>query len=500
MTYLTTPIYYVNDLPHVGHAYTTVLADALARWEGLCGRPVRLVTGTDEHGAKVRRAAAEAGIAPATLADRTAGRFRATWDRLGIGYDEFVRTTSARHRETVTALLTRVHDAGHLRPGRYDGRYCVGCEAYTTEPVCPVHGRPTELVGEENWFFRLAEFARPLAEWFERCPDAVRPASRRNEALGWLRRGLADFSISRANLDWGIPLPWDPTQVTYVWFDALGSYLTAAGWPAPEFSRWWPARHVIGKDILRFHAIYWPAILLAADLPLPERITVHGFLLQRGSKIAKSGQRTVALDDLLDRFGPEGLRYHLLRDNPVGPDGEFSPASVEARYNADLANTLGNLLSRVTALVVSRCAGTGPAPSRRSPLAPAAARAAEASAQGWAAGQPSDALAAAWRLVAATNSYLVSAQPWRLPADSPEAATVLGDALEALRIVAVLAAPAVPETAARIWRQIGLDGYAPQVPDDLAWGGYPGGHRVNRAAPLFPRLAAGVRLPAGGVG
>ncbi|GAA3757440.1 methionine--tRNA ligase [Plantactinospora mayteni] len=494
MTYLTTPIYYVNDLPHVGHAYTTVLADALARWERLAGRPARLVTGTDEHGAKVRRAAAEAGIAPATLAERTAGRFRATWDRLGIGYDEFVRTTSARHRETVTTLLTRVHDAGQFRPGRYDGRYCVGCEAYTAELVCAVHGRPTELVGEENWFFRLSEFARPLAEWFDRCPDAVRPASRRNEALGWLRRGLTDFSISRAGLDWGIPLPWDPTQVTYVWFDALGSYLTAAGWPGPEYSRWWPARHVIGKDILRFHAIYWPAILLAADLPLPERITVHGFLLQRGSKIAKSGERTVALDDLLDRFGPEGLRYHLLRDNPVGPDGEFSLGSVEARYNADLANSLGNLLSRVTALVVSRCAGTGPAPSRDSPLAPVAARWAEASADGWAAGQPSDALAAAWRLVAATNSYLVSAQPWRLPADSTEAATVLGDALEALRIVAVLAAPAVPETAERIWRQIGLDEYAPRVPDALAWGGYPGGRPVTRAAPLFPRLAAADRV------
>nr|WP_234359213.1 class I tRNA ligase family protein [Plantactinospora sp. BC1] len=231
MTYLTTPIYYVNDLPHVGHAYSTVLADALARWERLCGRPVRLVTGTDEHGAKVRRAAAEAGIAPATLADRTAGRFRATWDRLGIGYDEFVRTTSARHRETVTELLTRVYEAGHLRPGRYDGRYCVGCEAYATELVCAVHGRPTELVGEENWFFRLSEFARPLAEWFDRCPEAVRPAARRNEALGWLRRGLTDFSISRAGLDWGIPLPWEPSQVTYVWFDALGSYLTPPAGP-----------------------------------------------------------------------------------------------------------------------------------------------------------------------------------------------------------------------------------------------------------------------------
>ncbi|MEO3743752.1 methionine--tRNA ligase [Plantactinospora sp. B5E13] len=489
MTYLTTPIYYVNDLPHVGHAYTTVLADALARWHRLCGRPVRLITGTDEHGAKVQRSAVEAGVTPAALAEATAGRFRATWDRLGIGYDEFVRTTSAAHRNTVTALLTRVHDAGHLRPGRYDGRYCVACEAYTAEPVCGLHHRPTEQVSEENWFFRLSRFAEPLAEWFDRCPDAVRPVSRRNEALGWLHRGLTDFSISRANLTWGIPLPWDPTQVTYVWFDALGSYLTAAGWPDPDFSRWWPARHIIGKDILRFHAIYWPAILLAAELPLPERITVHGFLLQRGSKIAKSGERTVALDDLLDRFGPEGLRYHLLRDNPVGPDGEFSVASVEARYQADLANTLGNLLSRVTALVVSRAGGVGPAPRPDSPLARVADSSVEASAAGWDAGQPAEALAATWRLVAAANSYLVSARPWRATPGSAEATAVLGDVLEALRIVAVLVAPALPESADRIWRQLGLDGYAPRVPDDLAWGGYPGGRPVSRAAPLFPRLA-----------
>ncbi|MEE6257056.1 methionine--tRNA ligase [Plantactinospora sonchi] len=488
MTYLTTPIYYVNDLPHVGHAYSTVLADALARWHRLSGRPVRLITGTDEHGAKVQRSAAEAGVTPAALAESTAGRFRATWDRLGIGYDEFVRTTSAAHRGTVTALLNRVHDAGHLRRGRYDGRYCVACEAYTTEPVCALHNRPTERVGEENWFFRLSTFAEPLAEWFDRCPDAVRPASRRNEALGWLHRGLTDFSISRANLTWGIPLPWDPTQVTYVWFDALGSYLTAAGWPDPDFSRWWPAQHIIGKDILRFHAVYWPAILLAAELPPPERITVHGFLLQRGSKIAKSGERSVALDDLLDRFGPEGLRYHLLRDNPVGPDGEFSVASVEARYQADLANTLGNLLSRVTALVVSHAAGVGPAPRPDSPLAPVADGCVEASAAGWDAGQPAEALAAAWRLVAAANSYLVSARPWRDTPGSAEVAGVLGDTLEALRIVAVLAAPALPETAARIWRQLGLDGYAPRVPDALVWGGCPGGRPVDRATPLFPRL------------
>jgi methionyl-tRNA synthetase len=358
VAYFTTPIYYVNDAPHIGHAYTTVIADALARWHRLCGEPTRLITGTDEHGLKVQRAAEQAGVAPGTLAETTAGHFRSTWDQLGIGYDGFVRTTQERHREVVTRLLQTVYDNGFVRLGQYEGRYCVACEAYVTSPVCDLHARPTEQVSEENYFFQLSAFADQLGSWFESCPDAVRPATRRNEALALLRQGLADFSISRTSISWGVPLPWDKRHVAYVWFDGLGSYLTAAGWPDEEFDRWWPAHHIIGKDILRFHAIYWPAILLAAGLPPPRRITVHGFLLHRGEKISKSGPRSVALDDLIADFGTDGLRYYLLRDNPVGPDGDFSYERIAARYNADLANTLGNLVARVTALVVSRCGGT----------------------------------------------------------------------------------------------------------------------------------------------
>jgi methionyl-tRNA synthetase len=489
MAYLTTPIYYVNDTPHIGHAYTTVIADALARWHRLCGIPTRLITGTDEHGLKVQRAAEQAGVAPATLAGTTAGRFRSTWDKLGVGYDEFVRTTQRRHREVVTRLLQTVYDRGFVRPGRYEGLYCVACEAYLSTRVCPVHGRPTEQVSEENYFFRLTAFASPLARWFESCPDAVRPATRRNEALAWLRQGLADFSISRTSISWGIPLPWDARHVAYVWFDALGSYLTAAGWPDAQFDRWWPAHHIIGKDILRFHAIYWPAILLAVGLPLPRRITVHGFLLQRGEKISKSGARSVALADLIADFGADGLRYHLLRDNPVGPDGDFSYQRIVARYNADLANTLGNLAARVAALVASRCGGTGPAPSLGSTLRDPAGKAADEAGRAWDEVQPAEALAAAWRLVAAANSYLVAAAPWRLPPGSVVAAGALGDVLEALRIIAILAYPAVPTAADQIWRRIGLPGSVTgaRVPADLDWGGYPGGLPVTKAASLFPR-------------
>jgi methionyl-tRNA synthetase len=489
VAYVTAPIYYVNDAPHIGHAYSTVLADALARWHRLCGDPTRLITGTDEHGLKVQRAAAEAGLAPAALAERTAGRFRSTWDRLGIGYDAFVRTTQPRHREALTRLLQTVYDRGFVRLGRYEGRYCVACEAYLATPVCPVHGRPTEQVSEENYFFRLSAFTARLATWLESCPDSVRPATRRNEALALLRQGLTDFSISRTSISWGVPLPWDPRHVTYVWFDALGSYLTAAGWPHDGFDRWWPAHHIIGKDILRFHAIYWPAILFAAELPPPRRITVHGFLRYGGEKISKSGARAVALDDLIADFGADGLRYHLLRDNPVGPDGDFRYERVVARYNADLANTLGNLVARVSALVAARGCGVGPAPSLGSALVDAARRAVDEACSAWARPQPAEALAAAWRLVAAANSYLVAVAPWRLPPGSAVAASALGDVLEALRIIAILAYPAIPTAAGTIWQCLGLPGSVTdaRVPADLDWGGYPGGLRVLRSAPLFPR-------------
>lgn len=479
--YLTTPIYYVNDVPHLGHAYTTVLADALVRWERQRGRPARLVTGTDEHGLKVARAAVAAGVSPAALAEDTAAGFRSAWAGLSIGYDAFVRTTSAEHTAVVPRLLRTVYDRGHVELGRYDGRYCVPCEAYLSAGSCPIHRRPTEHVVEENYFFRLSAFAPALSSWLAES-DAVRPRSRRNEALGLLRAGLADFSISRPSLDWGIPLPWDPKHVTYVWVDALAGYLTGAGWGSADFGAWWPPHHLIGKDILRFHAIYWPALLLAAELPLPSRITVHGFLLARGEKIAKSGLSGVPLDELVAAYGADGVRYHLLRSYPVGPDGDFSLGALAARYRSDLANTLGNLVSRLAALVAAKSGGIGPAVPPDSALAEPAANATGDAVAGWDGGQPAEALTAVWRLAAAANSALVAAEPWRLPVGSAAVERVLGEALEAVRLVAVLASPAIPQAAEAILHRIGATGST-----DLAWGGYPGGQRVVKDPPLFPR-------------
>jgi methionyl-tRNA synthetase len=493
--YLTTPIYYVNDAPHIGHAYTTVTADAVARWHRLLGDDTFLLTGTDEHGLKVQRAAEANGVTPREWADQTAERFRDAWKLLDISNDDFIRTSEPRHHAAVRQLLQACYDNGDIELGTYEGLYCVSCEAYYTEAElvdgnCPIHLRPVELVTEENYFFKLSRYEQPLLDWYEAHPDFVRPESKRNEALGFIRSGLQDFSISRTSISWGIPLPWDERHVTYVWFDALTNYITAVGYGTDQarFERWWPGIHVIGKDILRFHCVYWPAMLLSAGLPPPKQVNVHGFLLVKGEKMSKTSLNQIAPGDLVADFGVDSYRYHFLADLPFGADGDFSYEGVVARYNADLANNLGNLLARVATVVGSKCGGTGPAPRADSPLADAAVRAYDEAAAGWAAFQPADALGATWRLVRATNAYLEANEPWKAePGPSVEA--VLGDALEALRIVAVLASPAIPEAAQVIWERIGLAGSvdAQRLPDAAAWGGYPGGLTVTKGAPLFPR-------------
>lgn len=493
-TYLTTPIYYVNDIPHVGHAYTTVTTDALARWHRLQGDDVRFLTGTDEHGLKVQQAAQERGIDPLSWADQTSARFRAAWDGLDISYDDFIRTTEARHHRTVQDIVQRCHDRGDIELRTYRGLYSVADEAYVSEDEVAgleAQGRPVIEMEEENYFFLLSRYEDRLVEWLSSDAQPVRPVSKRNEALGFIRQGLQDFSISRTSIDWGVPIPWDDSHVAYVWFDALNNYVTAAGWGEDEFAHWWPARHVIGKDILRFHCVYWPAMLMSAGLEPPRNVHVHGFLLVGGEKMSKTRLNAIAPADLAAEFGVDGLRYHLLRDQQFGPDGEFSHEAMVARYNADLANNLGNLLARTSTLVHKKCGGIGPAPRADSPLAAVAAEVVARAAAAWAAVAPSEALAATWELIREANSLLEDTEPWKLE-PGPEVDGALGDALEVLRIVAVLASPALTRASQEIWRRIGLDGdiTAQRLPAAGAWGGYPGGVTVDKGSPLFPRLDA----------
>jgi methionyl-tRNA synthetase len=495
--YVTTPIYYVNDVPHIGHAYTTVTADAVARWHRLLGDEVFFLTGTDEHGLKVAQSAVDRGITPQEQADRTSARFRETWKSLGIEYDDFIRTTEPRHHAAVQALLQRVYEAGDIELGTYEGPYCVACEAYYAESelldgLCPIHNRPVVIFKEDNWFFRLSRYSDRLLAWIEANPQAIMPESKRNEVLGFIRQGLDDVSMTRTSLTWGVPVPWAPGHVFYVWYDALINYATAIGYGTdPErFATWWPAvHHLIGKDIIRFHCVYWPALLMAAGEDPPAHIHVHGYLLVGGEKMSKTALNQIAPADLLPEFGSDGFRYHFLRDQAFGPDGDFSYEAMVARYNADLANNFGNLSSRVATVVAKKCGGVGPAPRPDSPLRAVAADVYEATAAAWQRVAPSDALEATWRLIRETNSYLEENEPWKAE-PGPDTDAVLGDALEVLRIVAILASPAIPKASLELWRRLGLPGTPEEqrLPEAAAWGGYPGGLAVEKANPLFPRL------------
>ena len=502
--FLTTPIYYVNDAPHIGHAYTTVTADAISRWHRLLGDDVFFLTGTDEHGLKVAQSAEEAGITPQQQADRNAARFQEAWQLLQISNDDYIRTTEPRHHAAVQALLSKVKDNGDIEIDTYIGPYCVSCEAYYKEAelvdgkFCPVHtGKEVSWLEEENWFFRLSRYQDRLVEWIEQDPSPIQPEGKRNEVLGFIRQGLDDVSVTRASLDWGVPVPWAEGQVFYVWYDALINYATAVGYGSdPErFAEWWPhATHLIGKEIIRFHCVYWPAILLAAGLEPPKRVQVHGWLLLGGEKLSKTVHGPAKLTDiaparLVEDFGVDGYRYHFLRDVPLGADSDFSYERMVDRYNSDLANNLGNLLSRVATVVAKKCDGTGPAPTPDSPLAAVAAEAYAATAAAWAEFAPSLALEATWRLVRETNAYLEANEPWKAE-PGPAVDAVLGDALEVLRIVAVLASPAVPNASAEIWRRIGLPGSPldQRLPEAATWGQYPGGLPVEKGDPLFPRL------------
>ena len=494
--YITTAIHYVNDAPHLGHAYETVTADAVARWHRVVGDETFFLTGTDEHGLKVARSAEAAGLNPQDHVDRTSARFVEAWNALDIVYDDFIRTTEPRHHAAVGELLQKIYDNGDIELGTYEGPYCVPCEAYYTEEDlvdganCPVHKRPVEILKEDNYFFKLSRYTDRVLEWLEQDPSPVQPATRRNEAIGLVKQGLRDVSITRTSISWGVPVPWDPAHVFYVWYDALINYATAVGYGSDRdrFDKWWPhVNHVIGKDIVRFHCVYWPAMLLAAGEQPPSKVWAHGWLLVGGEKLSKTALNAISPLDLVDEFGCDAIRYHLLRDQPFGPDGEFSHEGVVSRYNADLANNLGNLVARVATVVGSKCGGVGPAPSQGSPLERVAAEVVEQTSDAWNRLAPSEALEATWRLIRETNSHLEANEPWKAE-PGPEVDRVLGDALEALRIIAVLASPAVPSTSAEIWRRLGLqDLQSQRLPEAGRWGGYPGGLPVEKGPSLFPR-------------
>ena len=498
---MTTPIYYVNDVPHIGHAYTTVAADTLARWRRLHGDDVVFLTGTDEHGLKVQQAAEKNGVSPQEWVDKTSIRFAEAWSMLDITNTDFIRTTEPRHRVAVQEFLQRVYDNGFIELDSYEGLYCVPCEAYYVEDDlkdgnCPDHGIPVERVKEENYFFRLSRFEQPLLDYYAAHPEAVQPETRRNEVLGFIKQGLRDFSMSRTSITWGIPLPWDESHVTYVWFDALVNYCTAAGFGSdPErFAELWPADyHLIGKDILRFHAVFWPAMLMAAGLEAPKHVFAHGFLMVGGERMSKTRLNQIAPADLVETFGSDGFRYHFLVDQHFGPDGDFSFEQMVARYNTDLANNFGNLASRVLNMAVSYCDATTPATREDGLLV---ARSVQALAQletSMSALNFSAGFSGVWDFIGATNAYIEDRQPWALSkaGDADATAAVIGDCLEALRIIAILASPVLPNASNELWSRLGLSG-APtdaRLPADAQWGSASTtGNSLVKGAALFPRI------------
>src|SRR6202171_1283573 len=505
--YVTTPIYYVNARPHIGHAYTTLACDTIARRHRLLGEDTWFLTGTDEHGQKIERAAQAAGKTPQQFTDEISAEFRTLWDRMGLTYDDYIRTTSDRHKQGVQALWKRIKDNGHIYKSHYTGQYCVFDELYVDAvgpgAPCPECGRPTETVKEENYFFKLSAFQDQLIRLYTEQPDFIRPETRRNEVLSFVRGGLRDLSISRSTFSWGIPVPDDPKHVIYVWLDALANYITALGYGSNDttkFDKYWPADvHMIGKEIVRFHCVYWPAFLLAAGLPLPKGIVAHGWLLFEGSKMSKSRRNIVRAEPIVNVLGADALRYFLLREVVFGQDGSFSFDALVQRYNSDLANGLGNLASRTLTMITRYFKGEVPYPSHsasRTGADDAVVATARKAIVEFAAlfeqFQFSRALETAWGLVAAVDKYIVENEPWSLGEKQDDGsrarlATVLYTAAEALRIVTALAHPVIPDATTKIWAQLGLGDIKKVALNELAWGQLRLGTKVGKVEPGFPR-------------
>ncbi|MCY0880091.1 MAG: methionine--tRNA ligase [Firmicutes bacterium] len=506
--YITTPIYYPSDNLHIGHAYTTVAADALARFHRLKGERVLFVTGTDEHGQKIQRKAEAAQVTPLEFVTPIVQFIQdPLWKRLGISYDDFIRTTEERHAKVVQAIFRRLQDQGDIYKGVYEGWYCVPDESYWTESKlvdgkCPDCGRPVERVRQESYFFRLSRYQDRLRDYIETHPDFIQPVSRRHEMLNFIDAGLEDLSVSRTGIQWGIPVPGDPDHVIYVWFDALTNYLTAAGYLADDerFQAAWPANvHLVGKEIVRFHAVIWPIMLLALDLPLPERVFGHGWLLIGQSKMGKSLGNAVDPIALLDRYGVDPVRYYLLREVPFGADGSYTEESLILRTNVDLANDLGNLLSRTTAMIHRFCDDEVPtlvAEADDGELARVAAEVYREVDEAMEALSISDALTAIFRLVRRANKYIDEEKPWDLAraGERVRLGNVLYSLWESLRVVSVLLTPFLIETPARLRAQLGLDAPVAHYREAL-WGYQPQGLRIRRGDPLFPRIESPAAAP-----
>jgi methionyl-tRNA synthetase len=497
--YLTTPIYYTNGLPHIGHTYTTVVADTIRRYKRMNGYEVVMTTGTDEHGVNVERAAQKAGIPESEFVAKMAEAWRSLWEELGVPADEFIRTTEVRHARTVQWLFKLFRENGYVYPGHYTGQYCIYDNAYVdVKPGenCPDCGRPTETVTEENYFFKLSAFQQPLLDFYKKNPTFIQPETRRNEILSFVEGGLRDLSITRTAIRWGIPVPGEEPHVFYVWFDALTAYLSAVGGPEYERRGFWPADlHLVGKDIIRFHSVYWPAFLMAAGLPVPKQVWAHGWFLIDAGKMSKSKGNVVQPRPIAQVLGMDALRYYMLRETVFGQDGNFSYDALVQRYNSDLANGLGNLSSRTLTMIEKYCGGVFPKGNNELSVSLAPWRAPERIQQVrslYEQYQFTRVLEEIWRLITDVDLLISEQKPWTLaedPAKRAQLDTVLWIAADTLRAVAVLAHPVVPTATEKLWRALGQSGsIGEQRIDDLQWGTLRAGTKIGKAEALFPRI------------